>query len=594
MPSTELNASSEDLDLSIMDMSPLAWVLDELGKSLDSSSKALKRFVREAEVAQGAELAALDASQLRIARQQLHQAVGALEMVGMSAPALVLRAMEAAVQKFVQTPGQCTPEAANKVELAGFALTAYLEDVLAGKPASAVSLFPQYRDVQGLVGADRIHPADLWAFEWRWIEPELASGADPLPYGDAARELLDRWTLKLVRNSHLEAARQLCDMCLGFAQAEADSEPRAFWKLAAGFFEALAKGLLKVDVYAKRAILRILLQYAALARGNAHASDRLAQDLLFLCTQAVPKSATDAPVLSAVRAGYGLDRFEPIDYEAIQFGRFAPALIAQARKRISSAKDTWSWVTSGDLTRFKIMNDQFSLVTDSLVKLHPPSEPLARVLARVIDTTARSGQVPGPELALEVATAVLYLEAAFDDLDPSDPQLTARTARLAERLDAAQAGGPSQPLEPWMEELYRRVSDKQTMASLVGELRVTLGGLEKSLDNFSRAPQDKTVLSAVPGQLAQMRGVLALLGLDQAALAVVHMRELVDHMLQADVDEQQLRAAGTFDCLGNNLGALSFLIDMLNYQPALAKKVFVYDAVKGELKADRDVEGKPA
>jgi chemosensory pili system protein ChpA (sensor histidine kinase/response regulator) len=145
-----------------------------------------------------------------------------------------------------------------------------------------------------------------------------------------------------------------------------------------------------------------------------------------------------------------------------------------------------------------------------------------------------------------------------------------------------------------MEELYRRVSDKQTMASLVGELRVTLGALEKSLDNFSRAPQDKTVLSAVPGQLAQMRGVMALLGLDQAALAVVHMRELVDHMLQAEVDEQQLRAAGTFDCLGNNLGALSFLIDMLNYQPALAKKVFVYDAIKGELQADRDVEGGPA
>jgi chemosensory pili system protein ChpA (sensor histidine kinase/response regulator) len=208
----------------------------------------------------------------------------------------------------------------------------------------------------------------------------------------------------------------------------------------------------------------------------------------------------------------------------------------------------------------------------------------------VIETTARSGQVPRRELALEVATAVLYLEAAFDDLDPSDPQLTARTARLAERLDAAQAGGPSQPLEPWMEELYRQVSDKQTMATLVAELRVTLGDLEKSLDNFSRSPQDKTVLSAVPGQLGQMRGVLALLGLDQAALAVVHMRELVDQMLQPDGDGQPPLAAGTFDCLGNNLGALSFLIDMLNYQPALARKQFVFDARKGELTAGRDAE----
>jgi chemosensory pili system protein ChpA (sensor histidine kinase/response regulator) len=81
-----------------------------------------------------------------------------------------------------------------------------------------------------------------------------------------------------------------------------------------------------------------------------------------------------------------------------------------------------------------------------------------------------------------------------------------------------------------------------------------------------------------------------MLELDQAALAVMHMRELVEQMLGQDIDEQQARVAGMFDRLGNNLGALSFLIDMLNYQPRLAKRLFVYDAVKGELKADRDSE----
>ena len=45
----------------------------------------------------------------------------------------------------------------------------------------------------------------------------------------------------------------------------------------------------------------------------------------------------------------------------------------------------------------------------------------------------------------------------------------------------------------------------------------------------------------------------------------------------AEIDEAQRARAGTFDKLGNNLGALGFLIDMLNYQPALAKKLFVFD-----------------
>lgn len=593
MTTNALKPSPEDLDVSIMDLSPLAWVLEELRKSLDNASKALKRFVREAGQAQGAELAALDASQLRLARQQLHQAAGALDMVGMTAPALVLRAMETAVQRFIQTPALCTAKASDKVELAGFALTAYLEDVMVGKPVSAVSLFPQYRDIQGLVGADRVHPADLWVFEWRWLEPDLPVSVGPTAYSDASRQSLDRLTLKLVRGGDVRAAQNLSDMCLGLAQTDTEVELKTFWKIAAGFFEALALRLLKVDVYAKRAILRILLQYANLARGMPHASDRLAQDLLFLCTQAVATRAGDAPVLSAVRASYGLERFLPVDYEALQFDRFAPALITQARKRIGSAKESWSSVTAGDLSRFKMVSDQFSLVTDSLVKLHPPSEALAQALTRVIEATAVSGQTPSPDLGLEVATALLYLEAAFDDLDPKDTQLTVRSNRLAQRLDSARAGQALAP-DPWMEALYRRHNDKQTMESVVTELRSLLGQLEKSLDNYFRTPEDKALLAAVPGQLEQMRGVMAVLDLEQAALAVAHMRDLVEQMLQTAITAQEARAAGTFDRLGNNLGALSFLIDMLNYQPALARKNFVYNADKGELQArTSDAERQP-
>ncbi|HYW56723.1 MAG TPA: Hpt domain-containing protein [Polaromonas sp.] len=584
MQPNDPNSSAAELDVAVNDLGPLAWVLDELRKSLDGSAKALKRFVRDAEMARGSDLAALDASQLRIARQQLHQAVGALEMVGLGAPALVLRAMEAAVQRFVQHPEQCNQEAAAKVELASFALTEYLEGVLADRPVSAVSLFPQYRDIQGLVGADRIHPADLWIFEWRWIDPVLGSSVEGRAYSDAARQLMDPLVLKIMRSGDAQAAQTFRDLCLGFAHAEQGLEPRAFWKIAAAYFEAMALGLLKVDLYVKRAASRVLLQYTAFAKGSTNASDRLAQDLLFFCTQAIAPRASDAPTLSAIRSSYGLARFKPVDYEAVQFGRFDPALLAQARKRIVSAKETWSSLTAGDVGKFKILTDQFSLVTDSLIKLHPPSEPLALALTRVVETTVRSAQSPPLELALEVATAVLYLEAAFDDLDPNDPQLTVRTARLAERLEGVRTGGDAQPLESWMEELYRRVSDKQTMGSVVGELRISLSELEKSLDQFFRNPQEKSSLVSVPGQLSQMRGVLSVLGLDQASQAVLRMRDSVEKMLATEVDEQMARAAGTFDQLGNNLGALSFLIDMLNYQPALAKKLFIYDDHTGELK----------
>lgn len=582
MQSNVPNSTAMELDLTVNDLGPLAWVLDELRKSLNSAAKALKRFVREAEAARGSDLAALDASQLRIARQQLHQAVGALEMVGLAGPAQVLRAMEAAVQKFVQQPEQCNHEAAAKIERASFALTEYLEGVLADKPVSAVSLFPQYRDIQELVRADRIHPADLWPFEWRWLEPELVVTAEPRNYDDSARAVMDPLVLQLMRGKAPQAAQNLRELSLGFSARQTDRQPRIFWKIAAAYFEAVAHDLLGADIYVRRAASRILLQYASLAKGDSAISDRLAQDLLFFCTQAVSSQVSATPTLSAVRSAYGLTRFKPVDYERVQFGRFDPALLAQARKRIISAKEIWSSLSAGDVSRFKSVVDQFSLVTDSLVKLHPSSESLAQALTRAIDSTVRSDQTPRIELAMEVATSILYLEAAFEDLDPNDPQLSVRTANLAARLEGVRAGGEPQPLEGWMQELYRRVSDKQTMGSVVGELRLSLGELENSLDVFFRNPQDKTALQAVPGQLSQMRGVFSVLGLDQASHAVSRMKGSVEQMLVSDIDEA--RDAGTFEHLGNNLGALSFLIDMLNYQPVLAKKLFVYDDEKGELK----------
>jgi chemosensory pili system protein ChpA (sensor histidine kinase/response regulator) len=356
----------------------------------------------------------------------------------------------------------------------------------------------------------------------------------------------------------------------------------------------VGKGLLPLDIYVKRAGSRILLQYASLAKGDQGVSDRLAQDLVFFCSQAVPKAAADAPALAAVRQAWNLARFAPVDYQTPQFGRFDPVLLSQSRKRIAAAKETWSALSGGDTNKLKGLVDQFHLVSDSLLKLHPASAPLAQSLTQVVDGVVRTARAPGPELAMEVATAVLYLEAAFEDLDPADTQLAMRTARLAERLDTVRQGGQAEALEPWMEELYRRVSDRQTMGSVVGELRGTLGELEKLLDQFFRNPADKAPLRDAPGHLSQMRGVLSVLGLDQAAQAVLRMRESVEEIIVTEVDEERARATGTFDKLGNNLGALGFLIDMLNYQPSLAKKLFVYDDSTGELRPLMGRTGEPA
>src|SRR6478735_458784 len=204
MQATELDQQ----DLATNDLGPLAWVLDDRRKSLESASSALRRFVRDAAQARGEDMASIDTGQLRLARQHMHQAVGALEMVGMSAPAHMLRGMEAAAQKFIERPELCTEAASQKVERAGFALTEYLEALLGGKGVSALSLFPQYKDVQELSGSDRVHPADLWMVEWRWLEAAVPD-AEPLPYDVATRARMDQAVLKIVKTADPAAGREL-------------------------------------------------------------------------------------------------------------------------------------------------------------------------------------------------------------------------------------------------------------------------------------------------------------------------------------------------------------------------------------------------
>lgn len=577
-----------DIDLAQTDLGPLAWVLEELRKAVGNATRAMRRFVQESDAVGpsegGTDHSAADTGPLRIARQQLHQAAGAMDMVGQAPAALLLRAMEAAVQQCVDHTELCNEDAVRRVERASFGLLQYLEAVLHDKPVSPVGLFPQYRDVQALAGQDRVHPADLWPVQWRWTDPDIASSAKPLAYDAAVRARFEQAVLKTIKSANTDAARLLRDFSLGFAAAQSAIQPRVFWKISAGFFEALSLGLCPQNVYTKRASSRVLQQYTALVKGELGVSDRLVKDLVFFCAQAQVPQEIPALILRAIQQGFGLAGWHVVDYENSPFGHFDPALLAQARKRISAAKEAWSSVAGGDLARARSLPDQFSLLADSLVKLHPPSTALAIALTQAGDFTARSGVSPSTAVAMEVATSVMFLEAAFEELDPADMQLTQRTTRLAQRLACVQADGEAEPLEPWIEELYRRVSDRQTMGSVVGELRSALGELERVLDPYFRNPKDASLLVAVPGKLSQMRGVLSVLGLDQAVRAVLRMRDVVEQLIDTEVDAMQARATGTFDKLGNNLGALGLLFDMLNYQPVLAKKLFVFDEGLGELR----------
>ena len=579
MNQTEVDSET---NINTGDLGPLVWVLDETRKSLETVIKSLKRFVGEAESARGVDLSTIDSGPLRVVRQQLHQIVGALEMVGQDAAAQLVRGMEGLAQQFVQHPEKCTEKAASVLERAGFALMEYLEEQLGEHPRPALGLFPQFQELQKWVGADRIHPADLWTISWRWVNPVTPAAPQKYSYEVAIRRRIDQNVLKIIKTADPQAASDLSEVCLGLADGETAQQPAIFWKLAAGFFEGLKESRLKADLYIKRLISRILMQYAALAKGDKSVSERLVHDLLFFCAQSFPVDEA-TPILQSIRAAWGLEKYQAIDYQTPVFGLFDPSILAQARRRIDTLKEAWSGLAGGDMARQKSSVDQFGLVADSLRRLHGNGKPLADAFVQLARHVSQASKPPSPDLAMEAATAVLFLEASFVDFRPGDAVFAERAKQLAERLDAILQGGEQQPLDAWMEDLYRRTSDKQTWGTVVSELRVTLGEVEQQLDQFFRKTEDRTPLNEAASLMLQMRGVLTVLGLEQASHAVMHMCERVEAILHYEGEDLQQAHADDFEKLGNSLGALGFLIDMLGYQPVLAKKLFVFDEDKGVL-----------
>ncbi len=60
------------------------------------------------------------------------------------------------------------------------------------------------------------------------------------------------------------------------------------------------------------------------------------------------------------------------------------------------------------------------------------------------------------------------------------------------------------------------------------------------------------------------------------------MRRYVEVWQTSTIASEERQAV--FDKLGNSLGVLGFLIDMLSYQPNMARKLYRYDEAAGELK----------
>ena len=561
---TELMGASQDI-------APLAWVIDEIRGSLSQAVTGIKTFVANKQ----------DGETLRSARNQVHQANGALQLLDLRGVALLTESIEALLRRWESEPRECLPAAVRTLETSINAVTAYLEGLLAGRPNQPIRLYPYYRDVLTLNRAARVHPADLVfadlsrrpAFHTIEVKPLTA---DQLR---VRRVVFEEGLLGFLRDAEdPKARRKMRDALIDLERLPQRGLARSFWWIVRGLLEALDARQVQVDVDLKRVLARLNLQLRRLIEGGSAVAERLMTDTLYY----VGRAGDAVPRVVEVKRLYGLEALIPADFERATLTAVDADALRGLRDALTGTKTIWGQLVTGNAADAAKFTHEIAMAQTAAQRLD--AAPLARVLAAVADATAAAPAAAAKResVGLEVASALLFVELGTDELPQIDPEYATRATAVIERLRAASAGQPLPDSAPWMSDLARRAQDRLTMGTVVTETQTTLREIEQRLDRFFRNPAERGELLGTVPLFDQVCGVLSVLGHEEPVGALRHVQQSVKNFASPAVEARPEE----FQRIAQNLGAVGFFVETLTQDGEQPRSMFHYDPATGMFSAD--------
>ncbi len=561
------------------DAGSLSWVMGEIREALGRSKTAVFEAVEQDTDARS--------TTLRQAKTFLHQAHGALQIVDIDGVAIITETTEDLLDRLESGQIELTGKVAQIIETAYQALAEYLEELLSGAPHQPVRLFPYYKSLLEVRSAERVHPADLF-FPNLAIRPQLppidaAAFSDAIDYAGLRLRYEKALLPFLVKNDPaLESAnaRIMLDIITQVERTQSNQQSRGFWWVLHAFAEAVAAGQIQKEIYVKQLFARINLQIRRLSEGSSSIAERLLRDALFF----IARVEQPSPRAAQVRSAYQLDGLVPVDYDRKRYGQIDGDALAQAKAKLSQAKNLWNRIAGGDASGAEAFGTEMKGLTEAVSKLGSAS--LLKLMRELngIARHAAAGAQSGSVLGLEMATSLLFVENALGNISRLTEDFSHNADAMTARLLSIVAGEVPTESSPWLDEMSREAQQRQTMAVLAGEMQNSLRQVEKFLDDYFRDPNERAALSQIDPILHQISGALAILDQDDALRAVQHTQAVVRQFVESDAEAAP--DVESFQHVAQNVGALSFFIETLQLQPESAKHRFSFDEQQGLFRAN--------
>ena len=537
------------------DVGPLSWVKGEIDLAMQRAQEALGAFA-----------ASSDAAELKASQANLHQAHGALSIVGLDGLTRVSEELESLLAGLEKNSELRNEKAFALADRVFGSILAYLDQLMAGNPNQSVKLYPLYRELVVLRGGQP-DPIDLYYPDLSFRPPKREKIPVVLKPGEADKYLREqrgqfqRGLLKWLKNDpsgadEMYAAIEAIESLLG------STSQRAFWWVSLAFFEALVHKALPPDLDLKQLCNRIEQQIKRMVEGSSNVAERLMREVLYYVARAKPASDK----VREVQETYHLGQTLPNVGETEAVSAESPAL-KSARELLGHAKDAWNKFASGNPPSLLAFRDAAGALKETAARLgNNEVAALVGEVATVAAWLTSSRDKMNEAVALEVATALLLLENALSGFSSLSNEFAQQSQLLCSRLKDCVLGKSlrTAPEIPLLDEMSRKAQERLLMNQVVSEMQTNLRTIEQTLDAFFRDSSRREDLVSLDKPVRQLLGALEMLGEQRAREALNTAASEIRRFAEASYARNQQ----DFEHIAQTLSGLGFYIEALAHGKA--------------------------
>ncbi len=553
-----------------LDLGPLTWVKGEIDLALERALGAL------AEAGNAPDRP----DRIKFAQTHLHQAHGALSIVGLDGLTQFSEQLDRLLGEMASTQVPTTPETVSLATRCIAAIGNYLDELTRGQPDQALRLLGLYGEVAQARGQDAPTAGELFFpdLSLRPVFPAVNEVSDDPKRLRALRGRFERGLLKWFRNADDPAGPQeMRESVAGIEALQAVPASRAFWAAATAFFDALGQRALPADAANKRLCGRIDAQMRRVMEGSSIVAERLMRDVLYH----VATTSARSPAIDSIRSAYQLQALIPDADRPIRDTPLAP-ILRKLREELSDAREAWDQFSKGGAIGLPRFQDTITPIID---QAHTLGQPEVADLAAALGELARwLRQDPlrlTDALSMDVATAMLLLDTRLDAHARADNREDIQIDAILDRLRAHQRGEKLAPMAISEPDAQARQVNRQ----LAHEILTSLSEVETSLDGFFRSPGNTDILAAVRAPLKQIEGALSVMN-DDGAVRLVQDAAARIAALPAETGDN----TRAFEEIAHRLSGLGVYIEALQHGPADLARILrpddvpdVADSVEAEL-----------